>query len=156
MTKLIFTLTCLLVPFLATSQDFSGLKNYKLEAAGDYKPAEKQLLECCDFLLNNPVKQNELDRNYAIQFIMRWMEGTPDYTFNIDKEVMDLTGGESELLSLYFAALSKAVVNEPVLAESQEQLTSKATDILLDYCANPDNQVKNSKKIKKLLKTRQS
>ena len=83
------------------------------------------------------------------------MEGTPDYTFEIGKEAMDLTKGNNDLLGLYLAAMSKVVLDEKGDEKlSNEQIYNQAEEILVNYCSDPDNKIKPSKKIKKIIKSR--
>jgi hypothetical protein len=151
-TILFFAIACMALQVY--SQDFSRLKDITFTKADEYKPAEAQVLECSDYLLSTPIDKNNINRAYAIQYILKWMEGTPDYTFSIDKNAMDLTGKDPELISVYFAALSKAALDNNEKKLSTDDITKKATGYLLDYCANPDNKVKKTKALKKKLKER--
>jgi hypothetical protein len=86
---------------------------------------------------------------------MKWMEGTPDYTFDLGEKAMKLTNGETDLLSLYMAAMSKAVIENTTGKLSSDEIYNQAEKTLVNYCAIADNKIKPSKKIKQLLKEKE-
>jgi hypothetical protein len=154
MKKSIFLFAFTLAVTQVLGQDFSHLKDVKLTKVEEYKPAEGQVLECSNYLLSTPVKKDDINQLYGIQYILKWMEGTPDYTFAIDDEVMKLTKGDTDLMSLYFAALSKSVLENEGKNLSREEMTRQAMKYLIDYCEDPGNGAKKTKAIKKILKER--
>lgn len=152
MKKIIFIALLTLTSTISFGQNFSELANSEFKSAESYKPAESQVLTCANYLFNNPANQEELNRLNAIQYIMNWMSGTPDYTFEIGEKAMDLTDENSDLLGLYIAAMSKAVLENTTEKLSNDEIYDRAEKILVKYCAIADNKIKPSKKIKKLLK----
>ena len=154
MKKIFFLFTFLLMFSFVAAQDFSKLSTANFEVAADYQKAEGQVLECSEYLLSNPVFKDELNRNIAFQYLFKWMEGTPDYTFSLDSKVMDLTKGSDKLLTLYFASMVKTVLDSPDSNLSDEDIHQKSTEHLVTYCANEANGLKPNKPIKKLIKQR--
>lgn len=136
----------------AFAQNFSELAAAKFESVASYKTAEEQVLTCANYLFDNPTNIAEVKRLNAIQYIIKWMEGTPDYTFELGKNVMELTKGKMDLMSLYMAAISKVVIENTGEALSSDEIYNRAEKILVEYCAVPENDIKPSKKIKQLLK----
>lgn len=152
--KNVTTLLLILIGTLSSySQAYSDLGDYKFESVESYKAAEPQVLECANFLFNTPAKQEELKRANAKKYILNWMQGTPDYTFELGNEVLELTKGNPELLGLYMAAMSKLVIENSGTTLSSSELYNKSEKLLVEYCANENNEVKPSKKIKKLIKS---
>ncbi|AUP78729.1 hypothetical protein [Flavivirga eckloniae] len=147
---LLITLACLNLN--SYSQDYSKLKDYEFSGDKIFKKSESQVLECTNYLLSNPTNKDELNRLNSMQFIMKWMEGTPDYTFNIGKKAMDLTKGNSDLLGLYLAAMTKTVLDNTNSKLNDDDIHENAKKLLVDYCSNPNNNIKPSKTIKKILK----
>jgi len=135
-------------------QNFTELANYEFETKESYKTEENKVLMCANYLFNNPAKQAKLNRLTSIQFIMKWMTGTPDYTFGIGEKAMELTKGNSDLLGLYMAAMSKVVIENEGGKFDNDEIYNQAEEILVSYCSNSDNKMKPSKKIKKILKSR--
>ncbi len=152
MKKQILLLTFGLISIYSFSQDFSSLKDYKFTDKSDYKKSENQVLECSNYLFKTPFQKNDLNRLYAIQYIMKWMEGTPDYTFSIDDKAMEITKGNNDLLPLYLGAMTKAVL-ESKSKLSDIQIYEKASDYIMQYCSNKNNNMKPTKAIKKMIKT---
>lgn len=151
--KKIITLLLILTSSLSSySQAYTELGDYKFGTAGSYKKAESQVLECANFLFENSAKKEELKRANAKKYILNWMQGTPDYTFELASEVLDLTKGNPELLGLYMAAMSKLVIENTGTSLSSSELYNRSEKLLVDYCANENNEIKPSKKIKKLIK----
>jgi hypothetical protein len=150
-TFFVFLLTFLFVN-ITFSQNFQELSNYDFKAIKSYKTEQDKVLECANYLFNNPMTKDELNRLTAIQYIMKWMEGTPAYTFEIGDKAMELSKGNSDLLGLYLAAMTKVVLEHEGKPLSNDAIYKKAETILVDYCANSENKIKPSKKIKKLIK----
>jgi hypothetical protein len=152
----IFIIALSLVTIGAFSQDFSNLKNQKFKNSVDYKNAEPKVLECSNYLLNNPIDKDELNRLNSFQYVLKWMEGTEDYTFSIGEQAMELTKGNPDLLTMYLTSMTKTVLDNSDLELSDDQVQEKATEYLVEYCSKPENNLKPSKKIKKILKKKNS
>lgn len=155
MKRLFIIVFIALVSNLLYGQDFSKLTDFEFDSKESYKTQETNVLSCANYLFNNPVeKDNELKRLIALQFIIKWMEGTPDYTFNIGNESIELTKGNQELFGLYLAGITKTgLENKESLTDKQVYLKTK--DLLVEYCANKDNNMKPSKAIKKIIKSKE-
>ncbi|MDT0645433.1 hypothetical protein RM545_01920 [Zunongwangia sp. F260] len=152
MNRNIFIILIALICNVSFAQDFKELANSEFESAESYKPAEKQVLVCANYLFENPANQAELNRLHSIQYIMKWMTGTPDYTFDIGQKAMELTKGKSDLLGLYMAAMSKVVIENEGEELDSDQIYDQAEKILVNYCSEPNNKIKPTRKIKKLIK----
>ena len=137
-----------------TSQNFAELGSYEFTTIESYKTEQDKVLQCANYLFTTPANVNELNRLISLQYIMKWMTGTPDYTFEIDTKAMELTKGNDDLLGLYFAAMTKIVLENKGDKLSNEELYNKAENMLVNYCANPDFKMKPSRKIKKIIKSR--
>ena len=130
-------------------QDFSELKKKE-----DFKPAEGTVLDLSNYLLDNPIDKDEAQRRRSFQYVLKWMEGTPDYTFNITPKAMNLIGDKKELLPIYLSSLAKAALEEGGKDLSGEQVEAKAINYLIDYCSIPENNTKPPKTIKNEIKKR--
>jgi len=67
------------------------------------------VLESVNLLLKSPINENSnnLTNLKAIQFMMKWMEGTPDYQFNIDESMVKATKSNKSLLGVFLASMVK-------------------------------------------------
>jgi len=133
------------------AQDFTTLDINSLNKPEDYIKAEATVLECSNFLLNTAHEENNLNRLTAMQYILKWMEGT-DYTFSIDSKVVELTDGNNDLLGLYMTTLSKVVLENKGANLSNDEIHNRVVDLLIAYCKNESNNMKPTKKLKKLMK----
>jgi len=152
MKKIIFIALIALTSKISFAQNFSELANTEFKSKESFKSAESQVLICANYLFNTPADQAELNRLNALKYIMKWMEGTPDYTFDLGEKAMKLTNGETDLLGLYMAAMSKVVLENTGGKLSSDEIYNQSEKILVKYCAVTDNKIKPSKKIKQLIK----
>lgn len=151
---LIITITCTFNAVIG--QNFTQLANYEFESVESYKTEESKVLMCTNYLFNNPANQAELNRLISIQYIMKWMTGTPDYTFELGEKSMDLTKGNSDLLGLYMAAMTKVVLENEGEKVDNDAIYNQSESLLVEYCSNSENKMKPSKKIKKIIKRRKN
>ena len=152
MKKTILFIAIAFTFYVSEGQNFPQLANYEFESIESYKTEESKVLMCANYLFNNPANKAELNRLTSIQYIMKWMMGTPDYTFDIGEKSMELTKGSSDLLGLYMAAMSKVVIENVGDKLEADEIYIRAEKILVDYCSDSDNKMKPSKKIKKIIK----
>lgn len=132
------------------AQNNINYADVKLETEDDFKAAEPLVIGAADYVLSNPITGENVDYNYAIQFVLAWMGGTPDYTFSLDS--MDKLGGDVFLSSVYIASLAKYTLEHKSEATDDKLLRNGAWKLFLDYCNNPVNKVKKNKHLNKLLK----
>ncbi len=152
MTKIILTLILNLCIVNSFAQDYSNLANEGFNSSEAYKAAEMQVLECSNYILNNPYVKNDLNRLNALQYILKWMEGTPDYMFTIGDDAMKLTKGKPQLMTIYFSAMVKTVLENPASNLSDNEIQQKAKAAIVEYCSKPVNGIKPTKEIKRILK----
>jgi hypothetical protein len=118
------------------------------------KTAELKVLECSNFLLSKPLVE-DLNSLNAVQFILKWMGQTPDYTFSFDDKLYTSIKSDMMLSGRYLASQSKvAIIDRPKDYDNEFQL--KYITIFLEYCADPKNTVKPTSRIKKLIEAKQN
>ena len=142
-----------LITCYSFSQDYSKLPEYNFNNPEDFKEMEPKVLECANYLFDHSTIENETNRNYALQFILLWMQGTPDYTFSLDKNTMELTKGNNDLLAMYMAGMTKVVLDNRDQDLNSDQIYEKTEALLIDYCSDPANKLKPSRKMKKIVKS---
>ncbi len=154
MKKILLIILMVCASHVSFAQDFSALANYEFKSVESYETEKEKVLMCANYLFDHPANQSELNRLVSIAYIMKWMEGTPEYTFQIDDKAMELTKGNKDLLGLYLAAMTKVVLDNKGDKLTEEQIYNQAEDILVNYCSNSKYKMKPSKKIKKIIKSR--
>lgn len=151
MRKVILCLVLVFSSLNLVAQDYTSLDAGTLQKMEDYVKAEPKVLECSTFLLNTPHEANNLNRLTAIQYILKWMEGT-DYTFNIDSNAVELTEGNNDLFGLYVTTMPKVVLENKGSNLSSDEIHNRVVTLLIAYCKNEKNNMKPTKKLKKLMK----
>lgn len=134
------------------AQIYKDLPNEVFLNKEDYGNSEDQVLEVSKFILSNPIQKDNSDRINAMQYLLKWMEGTPDYTFTIGESVMNLTGGDLDLMGVYFAAISETAIQNKKSGKTDEQTNEEAIKKFVSYAANKSNNVKANKELKKAIK----
>lgn len=135
--------------------DFSKLSTIELNTSEQYEAAQEQVLDCCYYLLSTPCDKKDKDRGFATQFIIRWIQGTPEYSFEIEETVAQMTGEKDELLSLYLTCYTKLTLESENPYEEKETIKKGAINAFLDYCGNSINKVRPTKEIKRMLEARE-
>ncbi|MDP2175560.1 MAG: hypothetical protein Q8K70_06570 [Bacteroidota bacterium] len=138
------------------SQNYQHLDKIILKDSIDYVENEERVLECSNFILGSSVDviESSIKHLNALKFIIRWMEGTPNYLFNLDKSMMDATNSNSTLLSVLFAALTKTAIENKDVTKDSKTINYKSIITFINYCENKNNKVKQTKYIKKLIKAK--
>jgi hypothetical protein len=153
---LIIVAVILLVGNVLTAQDYSKLENIVLKDRTDYSKNEDLVLECSNYLINSPIETLDKDLNHlkALQFIMRWMEGTPDYMFSLDEPIGSVTRSNTTLLGIYMACMTKFVIENKDKSKDQNEIKYNSFITFIKYCEDPTKNVKQSKVIKELIKAK--
>ena len=152
MKKHLILLVAVLFANVAVAQDFSNLENATFNSPEDFKNAESTVLECANYLLSNPIDKDPVNRINSFQYLFKWMEGTPDHTFSVDAEIMKITNDDPDLLTMYFVGMAKAVLSESGNELTGNDISDQAILYMIEYCSNEQNNLKPSKKMKKIAK----
>ena len=151
MKKTILFLALFICSLGVFAQDFTTLDVNSLQKMEDYVQAEPKVLACSNYLLSTPHHKENMNRLLAMQYILKWMEGT-DYTFSIDANVVELTDGNSDLFGLYMATMPKVVLENKGTNLSADEVHNRVVSLLVTYCKEEKNNMKPTKKLKKLMK----
>jgi hypothetical protein len=148
MKKLLFI--CLLVTAASNlfAQNLPQYDQFKFDKKEDYKLADSAVLQTANFLLSAPIDQNTALRLSAGHFVMKWMEGTPEYTFTLDQNAIKYLSDNVDLMMLYMTSMAKYALQNK--ASDINDITLNGVIILLEYINNPANNVKKDKNLKKL------
>src|SRR5690349_5019108 len=122
----------LAIPFVSQGQDFSSLKSLEFKSKEDYKQHESTILEMSSYVLSVPIDNANTNRLIALQTIIKWMSGTPDYQFGIDAAVEPLMKKNDEIIGLYMAAMTKYSLSNKEMAADQNAVKLGSFTLLLD------------------------
>ncbi len=132
------------------AQNLPRFDDIKLEQASDYKSADTFALQASTYLLSTPYEKDDLTRLKSTQFMIRWMTGTPDYTFSLDEVAGKIIKGNDDLLTLYMAAMTKYCLENKASSKDKKLIRLNAIILLINYCENKDNNMKMTKQLTKL------
>jgi len=130
------------------AQTLPQLDQIKLKKNKDYKSAEPQVLQTANYVLSIPIDQNKTSRAAAGEFLLKWMDGTQDYTFMLDDVSTKSFLQNTDLTIVYFAAICKyALLNK---SHDIKAVALNGVKGLLDYINNPANNVVKTDEIREL------
>lgn len=144
---------CLLSLFAAMqlrAQTMPQFDHMKLASKKDYKLADSTVSQLSAYLLSVPINRDTATRINAAQFLMKWMEGTTEYTFVINENNTRAFIHNTNLMAVYMAALCKTALQYKPGVDSKF-VTLNGTKRLISYISNPANQVKNTKALQELI-----
>ena len=143
----IILIACLISINLCFGQTTHSCDTVYLKSETNIKDAEPCVLIAADYVLSKPLHGNvQLYHDYR-GFILAWMDKTPDYTFSLNDKIMALCKeDENELLfGVYTTCLADAAIRY------KKDFKTEAIKLFVNYISNPDNKVKQTPKIKKLI-----
>lgn len=141
----------ILLLFLASSGFAqSSYSEVKLEAKEDYQLAESVVLKASNYLFTTKYDKEDLERLYAIEFIMKWMGGTPDFSFELDEKFTKPFLQETDLLGLYMGALAKYAIEHKNEAANPNIINLNAVKMIINYSNKAANNLKQTGELKKL------
>ena len=148
MRKILYLIiaSCFAVGSLAQS----AYSEIKLEEKEDYKLAEPSVLKASEYLFTSKYDKDDLERLYAIEFIMKWMGGTPDFAFELNEKFTKPFLHETDLLGLYMGALAKFAIENKNLSQDVNTVNLNAVKMVINYSSKPANNLKQTGELKKM------
>ena len=144
---------CILLMFAAVSsfsQNTSQYDNILLNTAADYRKAEPQVSLAADYVYSTPIDKENINRRNAIAFILKWMQGTSDYSFAVDESMRKITNDDRELIGVYAACITGYALRKGKGVD-REELKLNSYRMLAQYCENPSNNYKPRGEMKKMI-----
>ena len=89
------------------AQTYEVPKNYVLNAKEDYPKYENDVLKTIDWLEQTPWSVETEKRDEAKAFCLKWIEGTPAFSIEINAEILKLSKNNIELLGSYMYGYTK-------------------------------------------------
>lgn len=152
MKKLFFGLLFGFVSTLSFAQALPDFASIKLEKKEDFnETSDNAALQASNYLLNTPLDKNNIDRLKALQYIIRWMSGTPDYMFALDEQATKFAKKNDDLLGLYMAAMTKYVLENKADAADQNKVKLNAVKLIVAFAKDERNNVKINAELKKAI-----
>lgn len=151
--KHLFLYLLLLITFNESfSQSLPKYDEIKLEAKEDFNDAANDAaLKAATYLLSTPMESKSIDRLKSLQYIIKWMSGSPDYSFTLDEQATKFTKSNEDLLGLYMAAMTKYVLENKSESNNQNKIKLNAVKMIIAYAMDTGNNVKINKELKKVI-----
>lgn len=152
MKRLIFGLLLGLLSSTSFAQTLPDYDAIKLEKKEDYNStADDAALQAANFLFSAPLEKNNIDRLKSLQYIIKWMSGTPDYNFTLDEQATKFAKKNDDLLGLYMAAMTKYVLENKADAKDQNKIKLNTVKLIIAYVKDEKNKVKINTELKKAI-----
>lgn len=141
MKKITITLVLLLCVTIGNAQQLPDYDSYSLKSEADFELAEPAALEASNFMLTTPIYERQEDKMKSMQFLMKWMDGTPHYKFVIDETFDLLAEDDNAFMGVYLAAQVKFMVENKIMASDIDLVKIGMWEHIADYIDNPAHKV---------------
>lgn len=132
---------------LTYGQSISQCLKTKLKTTEQIQNSHDCILKLANHVLDKPLNQLGSSELEAGAKVLAWMEKSPDYSFSINSDIMKLFKKSNLFLfNAYMAAMAKAAL------EGGDNWEKKALEYFVNYVEDPANAVKQTGKVKKLIK----
>lgn len=147
MRKLLIIPCFFVTSLIGNAQAAPDYASIRLEAREDYTAeADKAALQAARHILTTPANDKDIARLESAQFLIRWMTGTPTYTFTLNDRAGKFA--KDDLLIVYMAAMTKYVLEHPAESKDVKKMELNAIQMLIDYCRKYE--IKMSSQLKKM------
>ena len=135
--------------FAQTLPDYSTIK---LETKEDYNStANEAALQAATYILSSPIDNKNNDRLKSIVYVIKWMQGTPDYNFTLDEQATKFAKKNDDHQGLYMAAMVKYVLENKADSKEQNKIKLNSVKLVVTYSKDSKNNVKLNKELKNLI-----
>jgi len=149
MKNSLLTLLLIFTCVTAFSQNVPPVDGVRMETEQDYRNADSLVVQVSRYLLSIPVNQDNHTRLRIGVFLTRWMQGSPQFNFTLNENVLKYIGTDVDLLSVYYAALCSFVLQYPSVKDANT-VTLNAAKELVAYMNKSSNHVILTRRLKKL------
>jgi hypothetical protein len=118
---------------ISHAQSTPNYASFKLEVKEDYTAeVDKAALQAATQILSTPDNDKNISRLEAVQFLIRWMTGTPTDKFTLDNRAGKVA--KQDLLIVYMAGMAKYCLENPSEGNNEKLVELNAVKSLLGYC----------------------
>ncbi len=128
------------------AQENSSCDSLYLKSIIHIQSNDPCLIIAANYVFTHPLYGNTKVYYNYMGFILTWMEQTPDFTFTLNEKIISLCKDDNlSLFNVYLTCLAKAAL------ENKSGYVSEALRLFTAYLKNPENKVKATSKIKKMI-----
>jgi hypothetical protein len=140
---------CFATVFHCAAQEFEVPQNYKLEKPEDYVKYEADVLKCIDYLENIPLDDESARTIAANAFLLKWIEGSPNVTIELNAYVVELCDKNKEFIMLFMGGWTRYALQNPDSVNSLNGNMAGLESIIKVY--KQGQGVSRDKKVEKII-----
>jgi len=133
------------------SQTLPEFDKVKLNSESDCQAADPVVLTATDYILATPFDKSSTDQKKALRFILKWIEGTPDYTFDIEEKLGSIFQENQALAGIYMACMAKFCLENKAASKSAIAVKVNSVVMMLKYAEKPGNNIEMTDSLKRLI-----
>jgi hypothetical protein len=134
-----------------SAQDFKVPVNYQLKAKEDYAKYEKDIINAANWLVSNPLNENEAKRKEVSAFVVEWLIGSPTVNVEINPTINDFEKKNQGMLIIYMASSAKYVLENNYSTDMRAKHKAALHDMIRVY--KEGKGIQKDKKMEKLIKS---
>ncbi|MGF1635451.1 MAG: hypothetical protein ACFCUU_00150 [Cyclobacteriaceae bacterium] len=127
---------------ITLAQNFAIYQNIKFDRPEQYKEHQQMAHEAAKYVLTTPHSNEDEERMHAARFMLKWMEGTPDYNFDILPWMAGLNRTDRFLYPVTMAALVKAALDDTQKEKDANALQVATAEEVAKYMANKEHKLR--------------
>lgn len=120
------------------AQEFPSIKHIKLNKKSHFKSAEPEIIKLVNYLFETPIDTKNYSRKEAGEFLIKWMNGTPDYIFVLEDKETVYFNTDADLMLVYMASVTKYML-ENKSEKDQKAIVLGAMKLALTYLNQQEN-----------------
>jgi len=143
----VVTFLCISAAF---AQTYEVPKDYILKAKEDYPKYESDVLKAIDFLEQTPWSEQPEKRDEAKAFVLKWIEGSPTVSIEINSEIVKFSKNNVELLGSYMYGYTKYALLNKVNFDVFQAKVAGVRAVITKYTNEPGH--KKNSEVEKVIK----
>ncbi|AYL94063.1 hypothetical protein [Mucilaginibacter celer] len=150
--KKIFTLIIAAITFglTAKAQTFHVPENYVLKEKGDYAKYEEDVIKGIDWLQDTPWALEEQKRMETSSFLLKWMQGSPSVSIEVNASVAKMTEKNPQLIMIFMGGYTKYALQNKTAFDKNKANLAGVKAAVDKYSLETDH--KNNSLLNKLVK----
>ena len=113
-------------------QDYAYLEDIRLRKKTDFVDNESTVIKAIDYLMSNPIDENEFNRKACTRFIIKYAEKSPFITMTIDASLLKVCEENSDILQMYIGLWIKSAIDNKNESDNFHELFIFME--LFEYC----------------------
>jgi hypothetical protein len=154
MRKTLLTLVLVAISSGLFAQDFEVPKSLKLDKPDDYALYEKDVINCINWLMSTPIKEQADKRKEANAFFLMWLTGSPSVQVEIKAEILTFMKSSPDLLFIFMGGWTKYSLESK---DSKDKVAGNLAGIeaVIEFYTKNKADMKKDKNVEKYIKMKE-